>query len=159
MLMVNRKKQCNCLWVWLVKQTWGQNNVIRIVFSSELFLHVSSHFVKVGCPNFCMCIFDFLWKLRGRKSESHALDIPWPSAGSASTCSWETWLKDSKECASVDLRGFVYVNTRGCSQGIYSLLADAIDTHTSALTRFVSKLCKVTFKLSAHFIFWRTLRN
>ncbi len=45
------------------------------------------------------------------------------------------------------------------SQESYSLQMDAIDTQTSALTRFVWKLCKVTFNLGTQFIFSRTLRN
>lgn len=112
---------------------------------------------KVAAPIFA---FNFGTKLRWRKNEHcAALDIQWPTAGLACTCSWETWLKDSKECESVSVRGFVYVNTHSCSQGSYSLQTDAIDTQTSALTCFVSKLCKVTFNLGAHFIFSRTLRN
>lgn len=143
----------------LLQEGWRGKQ--KDLLGSDFFLHVSSHFFfslcKVAAPIFA---FNFGTKLRWRKNERcDALDIQWPTAGLACTCSWETWLKDSKECESVSVRGFVYVNTHSCSQGSYSLQTDAIDTQTSALTCFVSKLCKVTFNLGAHFIFSRTLRN
>lgn len=130
-------------------------------FVTELFnAFIADSFLACFPCKLAPPIFNFGTKLSGRRNEScAALDMQWPTAGLACTCSWETWLKHSKECESVNVRGSVHVNTHSCSQGCYSLQRDAIDTQTSAPTGFVSKLCKVTLNSGAHFIFSRTLRN
>lgn len=100
---------------------------------------MSRYFCKLATPFFNMYKFNFGTKLRGRKNEScGVLDMQWPTAGLACTCS--VWLKDSKECESVNVRGLVYVNTHSCSQGSYSLQMDAIDTQTQTLKTLQSHI-------------------
>lgn len=69
--------------------------------------------------------------------------MQWPTAGLAYTCSWESWLKHSKDWESGNVRGLVYVSSRGCC----SLQTDAINTQTLALACFVSKTLQSHTKL------------
>lgn len=83
----------------------------------------------------------------------HALDWDWPTAGLAWTCSWETWLKHSKEWESGNVRGLVYVNTTAAKDAVLYRQMQSIRRHQHwlALSR---KLCKVTLNLGSYFIYF-----